>query len=205
MRIRNFEVLYSRAALILREITNYWSGSIVLRNLRGGWKSMQNDHWLSTFREHIHGHLTVAAHRANLTRNRTASLIGRWSRRNARTTQFLADRVLAKLQILTDSQPSQHLKNVSRKLLTRTPAVCASIKRKLGSAIRYRCGDCGREVGFRSHPRNWVERHILPLLLVRPVRCASCFRRDYRLILTPVRERSPYHDEVVDHIHRNAA
>ena len=68
MRIRNFEVLYSRAALILREITNYWSGSIVLRNLRGGWKSMQNDHWLSTFREHIHVSVTTVTANVSVSR-----------------------------------------------------------------------------------------------------------------------------------------
>jgi len=34
-----------------------------------------------------------------------------------------------------------------------------------------------------------TERLILPLLLMQPVRCGECFRRDYRLIFTPVRDR----------------
>jgi hypothetical protein len=34
-----------------------------------------------------------------------------------------------------------------------------------------------------------TERLILPMLLMQPVRCGECFRRDYRLIFTPVRER----------------
>jgi hypothetical protein len=34
-----------------------------------------------------------------------------------------------------------------------------------------------------------TERLILPLFLLKPVRCGECFRRDYRLIFTPVRER----------------
>ena len=58
------------------------------------------------------------------------------------------------------------------------------------SLIRpYRCSDCGSETGFRSRRRTLTERFILPLLLLQPVRCGECFRRDYRLIFTPVRDR----------------
>jgi hypothetical protein len=53
----------------------------------------------------------------------------------------------------------------------------------------YVCRDCGSEVGFRSRRRTITERFILPLFLLQPVRCAECFRRDYRLIFTPVRDR----------------
>jgi len=53
----------------------------------------------------------------------------------------------------------------------------------------YSCPDCGNNVGFRSRPRTFTERYLLPLLLLRPVRCGHCFRRDYRLIFTAVRER----------------
>ena len=53
----------------------------------------------------------------------------------------------------------------------------------------YRCSDCGSEVGFRSRRRTLTERLILPLFLLQPVRCGECFRRDYRLIFTPVRDR----------------
>lgn len=53
----------------------------------------------------------------------------------------------------------------------------------------YSCRDCGSEVGFRSRRRTATERYILPLLLLQPVRCAECFRRDYRLIFTQVRDR----------------
>ena len=55
----------------------------------------------------------------------------------------------------------------------------------------YYCRDCGSDVGFRSRRRNLVERYLLPLLLLRPVRCGECFRRDYRLIFTRVRDRMP--------------
>jgi hypothetical protein len=53
----------------------------------------------------------------------------------------------------------------------------------------YRCNDCGSEVGFRSRRRTLTERFVLPLFLLQPVRCGECFRRDYRMIFTPVRNR----------------
>ena len=53
----------------------------------------------------------------------------------------------------------------------------------------YHCRDCGSELGFRSRRRTFTERFLLPVLLLQPVRCGECFRRDYRLIFTPVRER----------------
>ena len=56
-------------------------------------------------------------------------------------------------------------------------------------ATQYRCHDCGSEVGFRSRRRSLTERFLLPLLLLQPVRCGECFRRDYRLIFTTVRDR----------------
>ena len=57
------------------------------------------------------------------------------------------------------------------------------------SMAPYRCPDCGSTVGFRSRRRTFAERFLLPLFLMQPVRCGECFRRDYRLIFTPVRER----------------
>lgn len=53
----------------------------------------------------------------------------------------------------------------------------------------YRCRDCGSELGFRSRRRNLAERYLLPLFLLRPVRCGDCFHRDYWLIFTSVHER----------------
>lgn len=55
----------------------------------------------------------------------------------------------------------------------------------------YYCRDCGSDVGFRSRRRNFAERYLLPLFLLQPVRCGECFRRDYRLIFTDVRDRMP--------------
>jgi hypothetical protein len=53
----------------------------------------------------------------------------------------------------------------------------------------FHCNDCGSNIGFRSRRRTLSERYILPLLLLQPVRCAECFRRDYRLIFTQVGDR----------------
>jgi hypothetical protein len=57
--------------------------------------------------------------------------------------------------------------------------------------FEFHCYDCGSESGFRSRPRTFFERYLLPIFLLRPVRCAECFRRDYRLLFVPVIERLP--------------
>lgn len=57
--------------------------------------------------------------------------------------------------------------------------------------LEYHCDDCGSDTGFRSRARTLSERYLLPLFLLRPVRCAECFRRDYRLLFMPVSERLP--------------
>ncbi|MFZ0902043.1 MAG: hypothetical protein WBW98_10655 [Candidatus Sulfotelmatobacter sp.] len=55
--------------------------------------------------------------------------------------------------------------------------------------FEFHCNDCGSDTGFRSRRRTFSERYLLPIFLMQPVRCAACFRRDYRLIFMPVRER----------------
>jgi hypothetical protein len=55
--------------------------------------------------------------------------------------------------------------------------------------FEFHCDDCGGDTGFRSRRRTLTERYLLPVFLLQPVRCAECFRRDYRLIFMPVRER----------------
>jgi hypothetical protein len=55
--------------------------------------------------------------------------------------------------------------------------------------LEFHCDDCGSDVGFSSRRRTFTERYLLPLFLLRPVRCAECFRRDYRLVFMPVRDR----------------
>jgi hypothetical protein len=55
--------------------------------------------------------------------------------------------------------------------------------------LEFRCNDCGNETAFRSRRRSFSERYLLPLLLLQPVRCDECFRRDYRLLFVPVKDR----------------
>jgi hypothetical protein len=57
--------------------------------------------------------------------------------------------------------------------------------------LEYHCDDCGSDIGFRSRRRGIFERYLLPIFLLQPVRCAECFRRDYRLVFMPVKERIP--------------
>lgn len=46
---------------------------------------------------------------------------------------------------------------------------------------RFQCCDryCCSEKAYLSRRRNFLEKYVLPLFLLRPVRCASCFRRSY--------------------------
>ena len=55
---------------------------------------------------------------------------------------------------------------------------------------QFQCRDCGGLAGYRSRRRSFVEKYLLPLLLLRPVRCGDCFRRSYRPLFVPVRERN---------------
>ncbi len=57
--------------------------------------------------------------------------------------------------------------------------------------FEFHCDDCGSAIGFRSRRRGFSERWLLPIFLLQPVRCAECFRRDYRFLFVPVKERLP--------------
>jgi hypothetical protein len=53
----------------------------------------------------------------------------------------------------------------------------------------YRCPDCGGSEGYRSRRRSFLEKYILRLLFLQPVRCGNCFRRSFVSNFAPVRER----------------
>lgn len=57
--------------------------------------------------------------------------------------------------------------------------------------LEFCCHNCGSERGFRSRRRNFFERYLLPIFLLQPMRCAECFRRDYRLVFILVKEWLP--------------
>jgi hypothetical protein len=54
---------------------------------------------------------------------------------------------------------------------------------------QYQCPDCGGCDGYRSRRRNLIEKYLLPLLLLQPVRCMSCYRRTQVSIFTHLPER----------------
>ena len=54
---------------------------------------------------------------------------------------------------------------------------------------QFQCPDCGSLAGFRSHARTFTEKYILPVMFLRPVRCADCYRRDYHTVFMDVLER----------------
>ena len=51
---------------------------------------------------------------------------------------------------------------------------------------QYQCADCGGFEGYRSRRRNLLEKYILPLLMLQPVRCASCYRRTHVSMFAPL-------------------
>jgi hypothetical protein len=55
--------------------------------------------------------------------------------------------------------------------------------------FEFHCDDCGCETAFRSRRRTFSERYLLPIFLLQPVRCAECFRRDYRSLFMPAKSR----------------
>jgi uncharacterized protein with PIN domain len=118
----------------------------------------------------------------------------------------LGNRLLGTLTLAAErSVIGQRTTSVIKQLSSRSGMAAQFVADRVAATNVYRCRDCGRELGFRSRPRTVVERYILPVLLMQPVRCAACFRRDYWLIFTMVRERSHRDHETVDHNHRKAA
>jgi len=53
----------------------------------------------------------------------------------------------------------------------------------------YQCTDCGGSAAYGSRRRTILEKYVLPLLLLKPVRCANCFRRTHASIFLPARAR----------------
>ena len=57
---------------------------------------------------------------------------------------------------------------------------------------KFRCPLCGSEMAYRSRPRNFTERFLLPLALLRPVRCGECYRRTYATLFTEAKKRNQH-------------
>jgi DNA-directed RNA polymerase subunit RPC12/RpoP len=51
------------------------------------------------------------------------------------------------------------------------------------------CRECGWQEAYRSRPRSFLERRVLPFLLLQAVRCERCYHRVYVLRTVPALER----------------
>jgi len=54
---------------------------------------------------------------------------------------------------------------------------------------QYQCPDCGGSEGYRSRRRNLFEKYVLPLMMLQPVRCMSCYRRTHVSLFMHLPER----------------
>ena len=59
------------------------------------------------------------------------------------------------------------------------------------SIREFHCPDCYGQKAYRSRYRSSVEKALLFLLMLKPVRCERCFHRSYTLRTVPVLERAP--------------
>lgn len=55
----------------------------------------------------------------------------------------------------------------------------------------FHCRECGGKEAYRSRPRGFFEKYVLPCLLLQTVRCERCSHRSYVLSTIPVLERIP--------------
>jgi hypothetical protein len=62
--------------------------------------------------------------------------------------------------------------------------------------FQFICPDCGSSVAFYSRRRNFTEKYVLPLFLLRPFRCADCFQRCYRSVFLTARQPRESRDGV---------
>ena len=53
----------------------------------------------------------------------------------------------------------------------------------------FHCRGCGAQEAYRSRPRSFFEKHVLPFLLLQAVRCERCYRRVYVWSTIPALDR----------------
>jgi hypothetical protein len=54
----------------------------------------------------------------------------------------------------------------------------------------FRCRGCGSQEAYRSRPRGFFEKHVLPLFGLQAVRCERCYHRSWAWSQIQVLERS---------------
>lgn len=60
----------------------------------------------------------------------------------------------------------------------------------------FHCPDCHGQKAYRSRYRSNLERALLFVLMLKPLRCERCFHRSYALRTVLVVERAPATGEV---------
>lgn len=55
----------------------------------------------------------------------------------------------------------------------------------------FKCPGCGHNEAYHSRPRGIFEKLVLPLFMLRPVRCERCYQRSYALRSVRALERRP--------------
>jgi hypothetical protein len=58
--------------------------------------------------------------------------------------------------------------------------------------LAFKCRHCRSNHARRSRKRSVFERVLLPLFLLRPVRCEHCYRRQYVTVLCQLGARSQH-------------
>ena len=53
----------------------------------------------------------------------------------------------------------------------------------------FHCRGCGGQQAYRSRPRDFLEKYVLPFLLLQTVRCDRCYHRGYVWRTIPALER----------------
>lgn len=66
------------------------------------------------------------------------------------------------------------------------------LSRPSGSSFfeEFHCRECGGQEAYRSRTRGFLEKYLLPFLLLQPVRCERCLHRTYTWISIPTLERA---------------
>lgn len=54
----------------------------------------------------------------------------------------------------------------------------------------FRCPDCGNGNAYRSRSKGLFEKAVLPVLMLKPVRCERCYHRSYAFRTVPVQLRA---------------
>jgi hypothetical protein len=57
-------------------------------------------------------------------------------------------------------------------------------------STQYQCPDCSGPDAYRSRRRTFLEKYVLPVLLLKPARCADCFHRSSVPMFMKLRDRA---------------